>query len=116
MQFALFLAVLILFGSVWYSKKESLSLRMKLGMVGIVIILIALAAGYEMRQSQMNEYNRMIISAFKQGKTLYCGDSGVEVNSTTFIFVSGTLSFIPSDENKKDQGMVIDTFTCKTKH
>jgi len=114
MQFLLFLAVIVFFISLWYTKRESLSTQTKLVMVSIVIVLIGFVAWYAIDQSQTDEYNRTIINAFKQGKTLDC--DGVEVNSTSFVFVNGTLSFIPSDSNKKDQGIVIDIFTCKTDH
>jgi len=114
MQFLLFLAVIVFFVSLWYTNKESLSTQTKLVMVGIVIALIGFAIWYEMDQNKINEDNRAIINAFKQGKTLSCG--GVDVNATSFVFVNGTLSFIPSDTNGKDRGIVIDISTCKTEH
>lgn len=111
MQFLLFLAVafLIVFGIV--AKKSALSQKAKGGLLVILALLLTFAWWYEAQTSEQTEHNRLLISAFKQGKTLYC--DGREISSSTFVFVSGTLSFIPNDKNKNDKGVVIDMVTCK---
>lgn len=111
MQLLLVLAVvfLVVFGI--YAKKSTFSKKAKVGLVLALVIFILFAWMYEANTAHQSEQNRLMISAFKQGKTLYCTDK--EISSATFVFVSGTLSFIPNDKNKNDKGIVIDMSTCK---
>jgi len=111
MQFLLFLAVLLLVVFVIYAKKSTFSKKAKAGLFIFLLILVGLAWRYEAQSRENSEENRMMISAFKQGKTLYC--DGREISSSTFVFVSGTLSFIANDKNQNDRGIVIDMATCK---
>lgn len=113
MQLLLFLAIVLLLSTVWYAKKETLSTRDKVILVSIMLLTIGLAGVYEWRSAQKSAHNREMVSAFKQGKTLLCSEK--EVNQESFIFVSGTMSFIPNESNKQDKGVVIDIFTCKIK-
>jgi len=111
MQFLLFLAVafLVVFGV--YAKKSTLTKKAKIALLIALAHIIGFAWWYESYSAQESEQNRAMISAFKQGKTLYCADK--EISAATFVFVSGTLSFIPNDKNKNDKGIVIDMATCK---
>jgi len=111
MLLLLFLAVvfLVVFGI--YAKKSTLSKKAKVGLFIALAFLIGLAWQYESQNRQNSEDNRLIINAFKQGKTLYC--DGREISSATFVFVSGTLSFIANNKNPNDKGIVIDIDTCK---
>lgn len=111
MQLLLFLAVafLVVFGI--YAKKSALSKKAKGGLLVALALLLTFAWWYEAHTSEATENNRLLISAFKQGKTLYC--DGREISSATFVFVSGTLSFIANDKNQNDKGVVIDMATCK---
>ena len=111
MQFLLFLAVVLLVVSVIYAKKSTFSKKAKIGFFIFLIILIGVAWWFEANNRENSEANRLMISAFKQGKTLYC--NGREISSHTFVFVSGTLSFIANDTNPNDKGIVIDMATCK---
>ena len=111
MQFLLFLAVVLLVVSVIYAKKSTFSKKAKAGLFSFLVVLIGIAWWYEANNRENSEANRMMISAFKQGKTLYC--DGREISLETFVFVSGTLSFIANDKNPNDKGIVIDMATCK---
>ena len=111
MQLLLFLALIFLFASVIAAKKSTFSKKEKGGLFLLFAIIIALAWWYEVETRHESEENRLMISAFKQGKTLYC--DGREISSDAFVFVSGTLSFIANDKNQNDRGVVIDMATCK---
>ncbi|WP_263831957.1 hypothetical protein [Sulfurospirillum oryzae] len=113
MQLLLLLAVAFLIVFVMYAKKNALSKKAKVGILAALALLIAFAWLYEAKSTQNSEQNRLLINAFKQGKTLDC--EGKEISSATFVFVSGTLSFIPNDKNQNDKGVVIDILTCKMK-
>ena len=110
MQFLLFIVVVMIFSLFWYAKKSAMSKRKKWTLFILLAVLIKVGVIYEWHLSQKSAQNRAMISAFKQGKTLYC--EGREISSATFVFVSGTLSFIPNDKNKNDKGVVIDMATC----
>ena len=111
MQFLLFLAVVLLVVSVFYAKKSTFSPKAKAGLLIFLVLFIGIAWWYEAQNSENSEANRLMISAFKQGKTLYC--NGREISSQSFVFVNGTLSFIANDQNQNDKGIVIDMATCK---
>ena len=77
----------------------------------VMAILVLLGVSYETMKREQNESDRAIVNAYYQGKTLRCGS--LDVSSKTFIFVSGTLSFIPNDKNSDNRGVVIEISTCK---
>lgn len=110
MQFLLFLVLVLLLVSVFYAKKSTLPKKAKGSLFIVLALLVGLAWWYEAENRQNSEESRLLISAFKQGKTIYC--SGKEISSAMFVFVNGTLSFIPNDKNKNDKGVVIDIATC----
>jgi len=112
-QFLAFVTIVALLGMFFYAKSEALSQKSKI----ILMLLIALAIGfgwlYELRTSHQSQHNREILSAFKQGKSLTCKE--IEVNNKHFIYVSGTLSFMPNETNAEHKGLVIDIATCTLK-
>jgi len=112
-QVLIFITILAILGAIFYAKSESLTRKSKM----IVILVLGHAIGfgwlYELNNSNQSEHNREVLSAFKQGKTLTCKD--VEINHKRFIYVSGTLSFIPNDANEEHKGLVIDIATCNIK-
>ena len=112
MQFLLFLVLILLLAAVLYTKKETLSSRMKKTLIGSMVVLLASAIGYESYQSSQSEQRRLIVNAFKQGKTLTC-QGGVTVDFKRFIYVNGTQSFIPNEINEYDKGTVIEVSTCR---
>ncbi len=111
MQILIFLVLLLIVGAIFYAKHETLSFSSKIGLIALFIIILGSGWWYEKRSSEKSEQNRIVISAFKQGKTLFC--EGREVDNETFIFVSGTLSFIPNEQNQNDKGVIIDISKCK---
>ena len=111
-QLVIFLVFAALIASIFFAKKDEVSLRSKIVFLVVATLLIGLAWLYENTISQESQEYREMINAFKQGKTLYCDT--VEVNAKKFVFISGTLSFVANDKNKDHKGLVIDIATCKT--
>lgn len=112
-QFLAFATIVALLGAFFYAKSEALSKKSKIIVVLIVAHIIGFGWLYEFRTSHQSQYNRDILSAFKQGKSLTCKE--IEVNNKQFIYVSGTLSFMPNETNTEHKGLVIDIATCKLK-
>lgn len=113
MQLLIFIAIVLVLLSVFYAKSESMSLKLKISMVLIIVLIIGLGFIYQSSASSQAQQNRDVLSAFKQGRAVQCGD--IEVNTKTFIYVSGTLSFVPNDKNMEHKGLVIDIVTCTVK-
>ena len=113
MQFLLLIVVVMIFSLFWYAKKSAMSKRKKWTLFILLVILVKVGVIYEWHLSQKSAHNREMINAFKQGKTLVCQDK--EINNQTFLFVSGTLSFIPNDTNKHDKGVILDIANCTLK-
>lgn len=113
LQFLIFVTVLAIFGAIFYAKSEALPRKAKWILFLIVGHVIGFGWLYELSSAHQSEQNREILSAFKQGKMLTCKE--IEVNNKTFIYVSGTLSFIPKDNNENHKGLVLDIVTCKLK-
>ena len=110
-QFLVLVTFLAIFGVVFYAKSEALSKKIKIILSVFIGLLIGLGWLYELNSSQKSQNNREVLSAFKQGKIITCND----VSNKEFIYVSGTLSFIPNDTNQNHKGLVIDIVTCKLK-
>lgn len=112
-QFLIFITIVAIFGAIFYAKSEALTRKSKI--VTLLIIGHAIGFGwfYELNNANQSEHNREVLSAFKQGKILTCKE--IEVSNKGFIYISGTLSFMPNDTNQKHKGLVIDIATCNVK-
>ena len=112
-QFLVLVTFLAILGVVFYAKSEALSKKTKITLSVLIGLLIGSGWLYELNSSKKSQNNREVLSAFKQGKTITC--NGVDVSNKEFIYISGTLSFIPNDTNQNHKGLVIDIVTCKLK-
>jgi len=103
----LILAILLMF----LSKKNSFTKRTKIYI--IISLALVFTAGwlFTIYNQNIAKNEREIINAYQQGKTLTCGN--YKVNISSFVFVSGTFSFIARDDKKELKGIVIDISTCK---
>ena len=111
MQFLIFITLVAILSIGFFAKKTTLSKKAKMIIILLVGHAIMFAWLYELNNQRVSENNRVVLNAFKQGKTIYC--DGIELTSKDFIFVSGTLSFIANDKNQDQKGVVIDISTCK---
>ncbi|AFL67857.1 hypothetical protein [Sulfurospirillum barnesii] len=113
MQFLLFIGIALFLSALWYANNEALSKRNKQILLVLIVLTIGSGGVYEWQNDKKSAHNREMANAFKQGKTLLCKDK--EISNESFIFVSGTQSFIPNETNTNDKGVVIDIVTCKLK-
>jgi hypothetical protein len=112
-QFLIFITIMAILGAIFYAKSEALTRKSKI--VALLVVGHAIGFGwfYELNNANQSEHNRDVLSAFKQGKILTCKE--IEVNNKGFIYISGTLSFMPNDANVEHKGLVIDIATCNIK-
>ena len=112
-QFFIFILSALFFVAIFFANNEALSKKNKIILFLVLGHLIGFGWLYEFHNAEQRNNNREMLSAFKQGKSLTCKE--VEVNKEHFIYVSGTLSFIPTDANEAQKGLVLDIATCKLK-
>jgi amino acid permease len=111
MQIVLFLILILLVLMVIVAKKDSLSKNAKITVFVVVAIFSLLIYFYESFQKTSAEHNRDIVNAYRQGKTLQCGEYKVDKNN--FLYVSGTQTFVPKDDATAFEGVIIRVSTCK---
>ena len=90
MQFLIFITLVAILSIGFFAKKTTLSKKAKMIIILLVGHAIMFAWLYELNNQRVSENNRVVLNAFKQGKTIYC--DGIELTSKDFIFVS-VLSF-----------------------
>jgi len=111
MQVVLFLLFVILVILLVSVKHDALTKGAKIGIAVGVSLLLLVMYFYESSLSNSTAYNRQIVNAYRQGKTLTCNE--YKVNKETFIYVSGTQTFMPSDGQENLGGVIIKASTCK---
>ena len=110
----LFILVVVIFVILFSSKTKTLSKKAKIGLVSVLGLLLVFGYIHEVQTYQQNQKNQETISAFQQGKTLLC-EEGIEISQKDFIYISGTLSFVPNNANTKNKGLVLDLSGCHAK-
>jgi protein-S-isoprenylcysteine O-methyltransferase Ste14 len=111
MQIVLFLLLILAVLLVFVSKKDSLAKTTKIYIIISLVLVFLVGWLYTAYNQSVAKNDRAVINAFEQGKTITCGNYKVNINS--FIFISGTLSFVAKEDNKEYKGVVIDISTCK---
>ena len=111
MQIILFLLLILAILLIFVSKKDSLTTSLKIYIILSLLLIFFAGWIYTFYNQRTARSEREIINAYEQGKTVICGD--YKVNSNSFIFVSGTLSFVAKENRKDLKGVVVDISTCK---
>jgi len=111
MQIVLFLIFVLLILLVVVSKKNSFSKNAKISMTIVVSVLTIAIYFFENSQENSAKYNRDMVNAFRQGKTLTCKE--YKVNKDRFLYVSGTQTFVPKSGETVLEGVIVRVSTCK---
>jgi len=111
MQIILFLLLILAILLIFVSKNESLTRSLKIYIILSLVLIFFAGWIYTLYNQRTAQSEREIINAYEQGKTIICGDYKVDSNS--FVFVSGTLSFVAKENRKDLKGVVVDISTCK---
>lgn len=106
----LFLIILLAF---LLSKTDVMTARAKTVLFTAFMMIVAAAVLYEFLVSKKEQHNRTLINAFNQGKTLICKEA--DVNQTTYLLETGTLSFMAKDTNKEIIGTIYAIEDCSIK-
>ena len=111
MQIVLFLIFILLVLLAVVSKKNSFSKNAKISITVVATILIVVIYFYESGLKSNAEYNREMVNAYRQGKTLTCKE--YKVNKDRFLYVSGTQTFVPKSSETTLEGVIVKVSTCK---
>jgi protein-S-isoprenylcysteine O-methyltransferase Ste14 len=111
MQAILLLLFALLILLIVAAKSDSLTRRSKIYLGVVVSVLLVAMYFYESSQTNRTEQDRQFVNAYKQGKTLTCGQ--YKVSKDNFIYVSGTQTFVPNDKQETLNGVIIEVSTCK---
>ena len=111
MQIVLFLIFILLVLLAIVSKKNSFSKNIKISMTIVIAVFTVAIYFYESSLKDSTEYNREIVNAFRQGKNLTCKE--YKVNKDSFLYVSGTQTFVPKSSETTLEGVIVKVSTCK---
>ncbi len=78
----------------------NLSKQDKLKVVYLFISVVIIVGAYEFFQNKKGNKDREIVLKYMHGDSFEC--RGLEINKSTFNFVSGTLTFVGKKENNKN--------------
>jgi len=79
----------------------------------IVVSIMILVSLYEFLIVSKEHEDFTLINSFYQNKSLIC--HGVEINSTNFNFVTGTMTFVAKKENSQYKNIIFKLSECKAK-
>lgn len=112
-RLVLFVLLSLIFGILFFSKTKTLSKKIKIALGVVFGLLLVVGYMHEVKSAEEIQQNQATLNAFKQGKILLC--RGVEINKESFIYMSGTLSFVPNNANTKQKGLVVELQECSVK-
>ena len=103
--------VMLLFGAIWAIKDEKISKGVK-ALVSAVLVAILVCVYFNEENLTKNEDAiSKLVTDFKQGKVLKCGDHNV--SNKKFNYEFGTASFLPKREFSDLSGVIVPITSCE---
>ena len=103
--------VMLLFGAIWAIKDEKISKSIK-ALVSVVLVAVLVCVYfYEQNLSKNEDTISKLVTDFKQGKVLKCGDHNV--SNKKFNYEFGTASFLPKREFSDLSGLIVPIKSCE---
>ena len=103
--------VMLLFGAIWAIKDEKISKGVKALVSAVFVVILVCVYFYEENLSKNEDAVSKLVSDFKQGKTLKCGD--YNVSNKKFNYEFGTASFLPKREFNEFSGVIVPIKSCE---
>ena len=103
--------VMLLFGAIWAIKDEKISKGVKALVSAVLVAILVCVYFYEQNLSQNEDTISKLVTDFKQGKTLKCGE--YNVSSEKFNYEFGTASFLPKREFSDLSGLIVPIKSCE---
>ena len=103
--------VMLLFGAIWAIKDEKISKGVKALVSAVLVAILVCVYFYEQNLSKNEDAVSKLVTDFKQGKTLKCGDHNV--SNKKFNYEFGTASFLPKREFSDLSGVIVPIKSCE---
>lgn len=102
---------IVLFGAIWAIKDEKISKGVKALVSAVLVAILVCVYFYEENLSKNEDAISKLVSDFKQGKTLKCGEYNVSAEKFNYEF--GTASFLPKREFSDLSGVIVPITSCE---
>lgn len=103
--------LIVLFGAIWAIKDEKISKGIKALVSAVLVAILICVYFYEENLSKNEDAISKLVSDFKQGKTLKCGE--YNVRSEKFNYEFGTASFLAKREFSDLSGVIVPIKSCE---
>ena len=103
--------VMLLFGAIWAIKDEKISKGVKALVSAVLVVILVCVYFYEENLSKNEDAISKLVTDFKQGKVLKCGDHNV--SNKKFNYEFGTASFLPKREFSDLSGVIVPIKSCE---
>ena len=103
--------VMLLFGAIWAIKDEKISKSIKALVSAVLVAILVCVYFYEQNLSKNEDAISKLVTDFKQGKVLKCGDHNV--SNKKFNYEFGTASFLPKREFSDLSGLIVPITSCE---
>ena len=103
--------LIVLFGAIWAIKDEKISKGIKALVSAVLVVILVCVYFYEENLSKNEDAISKLVSDFKQGKTLKCGEYNVSAEKFNYEF--GTASFLPKREFGDLSGVIVPIKSCE---
>ena len=103
--------LIVLFGAIWVIKDEKISKGIKALVSAVLVAILICVYFYEENLSKNEDAISKLVSDFKQGKTLKCGE--YNVSSEKFNYEFGTASFLAKREFSDLSGVIVPIKSCE---
>lgn len=103
--------LIVLFGAIWAIKDEKISKGIKALVSAVLVVILVCVYFYEKNLSKNEDAISKLVSDFKQGKTLKCGEYNVSAEKFNYEF--GTASFLAKREFSELSGVIVPIKSCE---
>ena len=103
--------LIVLFGAIWAIKDEKISKGVKVLVSAVLVAILVCVYFYEDNLSKNEDAISKLVSDFKQGKTLKCGEYNVSAEKFNYEF--GTASFLAKREFSDLSGVIVPIKSCE---
>ena len=103
--------LIVLFGAIWAIKDEKISKGIKALVSAVLVAILVCVYFYEQNLSKNEDAISKLVSDFKQGKVLKCGEYNVSAEKFNYEF--GTASFLAKREFSDLSGVIVPIKSCE---
>ena len=102
---------IVLFGAIWAIKDEKISKGVKALVSAVLVAILVCVYFYEENLSKNEDAISKLVTDFKQGKILKCGEYNVSAEKFNYEF--GTASFLAKREFSDLSGVIVPIKSCE---